>query len=118
MPQGVSSKTSPQRVPATSAECGFPDPGMLPAWGVGELPDPPPFGMLRALREIGPGVILVGAAVGSGEWLLGPALTAKYAGALLWVATVSIILQSCLNQEVSRYTLATASLPPICAAGP
>jgi hypothetical protein len=94
-------------LPATSVECGFPDPGMLPAWNVGELPDPPQFGLRSALRIIGPGVILVGAAIGSGEWLLGPALTAKYAGTVLWIATVSIFLQTCLNQEVSRYTLAT-----------
>jgi hypothetical protein len=94
-------------LPVTSAECGFPDPGMLPAWNVGPLPDPPQFGMRRALRMIGPGVILTGAAIGSGEWLLGPALTAKYAGTVLWVATISIFLQACLNQEVSRYTLAT-----------
>jgi hypothetical protein len=80
---------------------------MLPAWGVGELPDPPQFGLRRALRMIGPSVILLGAAIGSGEWLLAPALTAKYAGTVLWVATVSILLQACLNQEVSRYTLAT-----------
>ena len=60
-----------------------------------------------AVRLIGPSVILLGAAIGSGEWLLAPALTAKYAGTVLWVATVSVCLQACLNQEVSRYTLAT-----------
>lgn len=98
---------TPDTLPTTSAECGFPDPGTLPAWNVGELPDPPQFGVLRALRMIGPGVILVGAAIGSGEWLLGPALTAKYAGTMLWIATISVVLQACLNQEVSRYTLAT-----------
>ena len=86
---------------------GFPDPGRLPAWNVGDLPAPPPFSVRSALREIGPGVILVGAAIGSGEWLLGPALTAKYAGTMLWIATVSVVLQSCLNQEVARYALAT-----------
>lgn len=85
----------------------FPDPGSLPAWHVGDLPDPPPFSIRSAIREIGPGVILVGAAIGSGEWLLGPALTAKYAGTMLWIATISVILQSCLNQEVARYALAT-----------
>ncbi len=99
--------SAPSELPVSSAECGFPDPGTLPAWNVGQLPDPPKFGVLRALRMIGPGVILVGAAIGSGEWLLGPALTAKYAGTMLWIATVSVILQFCLNQEVSRYTLAT-----------
>ncbi len=85
----------------------FPDPGRLPAWNVGQLPAPPRFSVRNAVREIGPGVILVGAAIGSGEWLLGPALTAKYAGSMLWIATVSVVLQSCLNQEVARYALAT-----------
>jgi hypothetical protein len=95
------------RLPFTSTDCGFPDPGMLPAWNVGELPDPPQLSVRRAVRLIGPSVILLGAAIGSGEWLLAPALTAKYAGTVLWVATVSVFLQACLNQEVSRYTLAT-----------
>ena len=99
--------STPGELPLTSTACGFPDPGTLPAWHVGQLPDPPQFSVRRALRMIGPGVILVGAAIGSGEWLLGPALTAKYAGTLLWLATVSVFLQACLNQEVSRYTLAT-----------
>src|SRR5262245_50942052 len=97
----------PDPLSATRTAGRFPDPGMLPAWNVGELPDPPEFSLRRALRVIGPSVILVGAAIGSGEWLLAPALTAKYAGTVLWVATVSILLQACLNQEVSRYTLAT-----------
>jgi hypothetical protein len=94
-------------LPVTSTDCGFPDPGMLPAWNVGELPDPPQFSVRHAVRLIGPSVILLGAAIGSGEWLLAPALTAKYAGTVLWVATVSVFFQVCLNQEVSRYTLAT-----------
>ena len=72
-----------------------------------QSPRSTPFSIRGAIREVGPGVILVGAAIGSGEWLLGPALTAKYAGAMLWIATISVILQSCLNQEVARYALAT-----------
>ena len=94
-------------LPATSTDCGFPDPGMLPAWNVGALPDPPQFSLRHAVRLIGPSVILLGWAIGSGEWLFAPALTAKYAGTVLWVATISVFFQACLNQEVSRYTLAT-----------
>lgn len=97
----------PSQSPATSTACGFPDPGMLPAWNVGELPNPPQFSVRHALQLIGPSVILLGWAIGSGEWLFAPALTAKYAGAMLWVATISVFFQACLNQEVSRYTLAT-----------
>ena len=56
---------------ATSTERGFPDPGMLPTWEVEQLPDPPKFSLRRALRMIGPGVILAGMAIGGGEWVLG-----------------------------------------------
>ena len=37
----------------------------------------------------------------------GPAVTAKYGAALLWVATISIIFQAVYNVEISRYTLYT-----------
>jgi hypothetical protein len=84
-----------------------PDGGCLPHWELAELPEPKPFSIRNALRAIGPGVILLGAAIGSGEWLIGPALTARYGGMLLWVATISILLQVCLNTEAARYALAT-----------
>lgn len=83
------------------------DPGCLPAWGQAELPAPPPFSIRNALLLIGPAAIALGTSIGSGEWLLGPAVTAKYGAAMLWVASVSIILQVILNQEMMRYTLAT-----------
>ena len=44
---------------------------MLPTWEVEQLPDPPKFSLRRALRMIGPGVILAGMAIGGGEWVLG-----------------------------------------------
>jgi len=56
---------------------------------------------------IGPGAILLAVSVGAGEWLLGPAATARYGGAILWIATVSVLLQALLNTEMARYTLAT-----------
>jgi hypothetical protein len=54
---------------------------------------------------IGPGLVMGAAAVGGGEWLAGPAVSAKYGGALLWVATVSILFQVLYNIEICRYTL-------------
>lgn len=83
------------------------DGGLLPDWEVAALPAPEPFSVRNAVRAIGPGVILLGGAIGSGEWLLGPALTAKYGGSLLWIATISVLLQVCLNTEAARYTLYT-----------
>src|ERR1043166_8014623 len=83
------------------------DPGQLPPWGQIELPAPPPFTLRNALKLIGPGAIALGVSIGSGEGLLGPAVTAKYGAALLWVASASILLQMILNQEMIRYTVAT-----------
>jgi Mn2+/Fe2+ NRAMP family transporter len=98
-----SSPTSSTKHEAPSTNPG----GCLPEWPTAELPAPPPFRVRNALRLIGPGAIALGVSIGSGEWLLGPAVTAKYGAALLWVATVSILLQVILNQEMLRYTLAT-----------
>ncbi len=54
---------------------------------------------------LGPGLLMSGASIGAGEWLLGPAVTARYGGALLWVTTLSILAQVIYNLEISRYTL-------------
>jgi uncharacterized membrane-anchored protein len=81
--------------------------GELPPWEVADLPAPPPFSWKNAAAIIGPGAILLGISIGSGEWLIGPATTAKYSATLLWVATASIILQVIINTEFARYTLYT-----------
>jgi hypothetical protein len=54
---------------------------------------------------VGPGLVMGGAAIGGGEWLTGPVVTARYGGALLWLATFSVIFQVIYNVEISRYTL-------------
>src|SRR5205085_2702649 len=56
---------------------------------------------------IGPGLLMGGASIGGGEWLLGPSVTAKYGAGLLWLATLSIVGQVFYNLEVSRYALYT-----------
>ena len=81
--------------------------GKLPAWQVAELPKPPPFTLRNMIMVIGPGAILLGGSIGSGEWLLGPAVTAQFSAVLLWVATISIVLQAVYNMEACRYTLYT-----------
>lgn len=84
------------------------DGGTLPDWEVADLPAPPRYKFGLAFAGIlGPGIIALGASIGSGEWLLGPAITAQYGGTLLWIATISIVLQSFLNTEAIRYTLYT-----------
>src|SRR5215510_8831057 len=59
------------------------------------------------LGVIGPGAIILGTSIGSGEWLLGPAAFVKYGMSLLWVTTVAVVLQTIFNTELIRYTLYT-----------
>ena len=79
--------------------------GGLPAWTVGELPKPPKLGWRSWAALIGPGVLIAGSSIGSGEWLAGPGVTAQYGGTLLWVATLSIVGQVFCNLEFMRYAL-------------
>ena len=59
-----------------------------------ELPDPPSQGIIGYLKMVGPGVILGSLAIGSGEWILFPALVVKYGPYLLWAALLSAIIPS------------------------
>ncbi|MDH7500429.1 MAG: Nramp family divalent metal transporter, partial [candidate division NC10 bacterium] len=83
------------------------EPAYLPAHQVKDLPAPPPFTFKNVIRVIGPGAILLGTSIGSGEWLLGPATIVQYGAALLWITTVAVILQVFLNVEFVRYTMYT-----------
>jgi hypothetical protein len=83
------------------------DAGLLPQWGTAELPTPPPFTFRNVLRTVGPGIIGLGIALGSGEWLLGPSIIVAYGPAFMWITTISVLLQTLLNLEMSRYTLYT-----------
>jgi len=79
----------------------------LGPWKEAELPPPPMAKGLKMLGIIGPGAIILGASIGSGEWLLGPAAFVKYGLALLWVTLVAAALQAIFNTELIRYTLYT-----------
>jgi hypothetical protein len=79
----------------------------LDPWVLAELPaapHPQGFGWLRA---VGPGVIVLGVSIGSGEFLLGPAAFVRHGLSLLWVVSLAILFQTIFNLEVMRYTLAT-----------
>jgi Mn2+/Fe2+ NRAMP family transporter len=67
-----------------------------------ELPEPLP---LR--KVLGPGVILVATALGSGEYVLWPFISANLGLVVLWAAIVAVAIQFFINMEVERYTLAT-----------
>jgi hypothetical protein len=79
----------------------------LDPWRIGELPPAPRPKGLGWFNAIGPGVIALGVSIGSGEFLLGPAAFVKYGLSLLWVVGVAALLQTLLNVELMRYTMAT-----------
>ncbi|HEV8712982.1 MAG TPA: Nramp family divalent metal transporter, partial [Candidatus Binatia bacterium] len=97
----IITQTVPSVALAKEAQSG------LEPWTVAELPRPPIAKGLSFLGIIGPGAIILGTSIGSGEWLLGPAAFVKYGMSLLWVTTVAAVLQTIFNTELIRYTLYT-----------
>jgi len=79
----------------------------LDPWRIDELPIAPRPRGLQWINAVGPGVIVLGASIGSGEFLLGPAAFVKYGLSLLWVVGLAALLQTLLNVELMRYTMAT-----------
>jgi hypothetical protein len=103
--------TAREQAPLPQDDRGFaaPWPGshQMPQWNTGTLVDAPRFTSKNWFAMLGPGLLVGGAAIGGGEWLAGPAVTARYGGALMWLATVSILGQVFYNIEISRYALYT-----------
>jgi hypothetical protein len=77
----------------------------MPRWDSGELPEAPKLNLRSWAVLVGPGLVAAGAAIGGGEWLAGPLTTARYGGSILWLATISILVQVVYNLEICRYTL-------------
>ncbi len=102
----MSDQPSEQRE-STETLAPYPGSKAMPRWGLGELPEPPKIGLKNILGFLGPGLLMGVAAIGGGEWLIGPVVSAQYGGAMLWVATISIVCQVFFNIEACRYTLYT-----------
>ncbi len=81
--------------------------GSLAPWKHAELPEPPRPRGLSWIGVCGPGVIVLGLSIGSGEFLLGPATFVKHGLTLLWVTLVAVFFQTVFNTELMRYTVAT-----------
>jgi hypothetical protein len=77
----------------------------FPPWEISELPQAPVFRARHWTLLIGPGLLMAGANIGGGEWLMGLEVSARFGGTVLWLATVSIALQAFYNLAVMRYTL-------------
>jgi hypothetical protein len=91
--------------PAAIAGTGSVPAGRLAPWETGDLPAAPAPGWRLWIGLLGPGVVLAGTSIASGEWLFGPSVTAQYGGTLLWLASTSIVLQVFANLMMMRYTL-------------
>lgn len=96
-----------EQTPAADELAPYPGSKAMPRWSVGELIDAPRFDWNKLFTYLGPGLLMGGAAIGGGEWLTGPTITAKFGGGLMWLATLSILGQVIYNLEISRYTLYT-----------
>lgn len=80
----------------TDAEDGKPDLSMI------EPPPPTTFGMLM---RIGPGLILVGSIVGSGELIATPATGATAGFYLLWLIMVGTVIKVLVQVEFGRFSI-------------
>lgn len=87
---------------STSKPTDLIPPGDLPPLGTAALPEPIP---LR--RMIGPGIMLAGLALGSGEFILWPYITYRSGFVFFWACLLGIGTQYFLNTEIMRWTLAT-----------
>ena len=76
--------------------------GRLPALRYRDLPEPLPF-----YRMIGPGIILAGLSLGSGEFVIWPFITYKTQFVFFWACMLGVTTQYFLNMEITRWTLAT-----------
>jgi len=67
-----------------------------------DLPEPAPLG-----KVVGPSVLLLAGAIGSGEFVLWPYISTQVGLALVWLVVIGVTTQYFLNMEIERYTLAT-----------
>ncbi len=63
------------------------------------------------LKMVGPGIVLAGLAIGSGELIMWPWITSVVGAQLLWAAAIGIFLQLWVNIEIGRWTIATGESP-------
>jgi len=77
--------------------------GCGPVFEVTDLPEPPrDLNAKKLFAIMGPAVIALGGTIGGGEWLVGPSLFVKWGLGLLWITTVSALLQVFLNPDHLR----------------
>ena len=79
------------------------DPYAMPSDAIQE---PPPT-LWQALRKIGPGIVLAGSIIGSGELLLTTSLGADYGFLFLWLILYSCVIKVFIQIELGRYAISS-----------
>ena len=67
----------------------------------------PPQSLWTALKQIGPGIILAGSIIGSGELLLTTSLGADYGFVFLWLILFSCVIKVFVQIELGRYAISS-----------
>ena len=67
----------------------------------------PPRGLKATLRHLGPGMILAGSVVGSGELIVTTKLGALAGFGLLWFVLLSCLVKVVVQTELARHTIAS-----------
>ncbi len=67
----------------------------------------PPRSFAATFRRIGPGLILAGSIVGSGELIATTVLGAENGYTLLWLILVSCVVKTVVQNELGRYSIGT-----------
>lgn len=67
----------------------------------------PPANLWKALAQIGPGIVLAGSIIGSGELLLTTALGAQYGFVFLWLILFSCLIKVFVQIELGRYAISS-----------
>lgn len=79
------------------------DPYALPPEAIQD----PPTTLWATLRKIGPGIILAGTIVGSGELILTTTLGAKHGFIFLWLILFSCVIKVFVQIEIGRYAISS-----------
>src|SRR6202011_2946037 len=67
----------------------------------------PPQTLVAALKQTGPGIILAGSIIGSGELLLTTSLGAEYGFVFLWLILFSCVVKVFVQIELGRYAISS-----------
>ncbi len=80
------------------------DPPSKPELPASEIREPPTR-FFQALRQIGPGLILAGSIVGTGELIATTGLGAEQGYVLLWLILLSCVIKVFVQVELGRYAI-------------